>query len=497
MRFLQLHVSGVAVSLAIILSITSLQAQHGDLDVPVDTTDEVLVAKGPTYSPVTDAILRERLGQLSGCVGLRVNGVVKGYVKHYAIYKVEKTRAMLSRRLTYFPLFEQKLKEHGLPADLKYLSVVESALNAKAVSKVGATGLWQFMPGTGSEYGLRQNGTVDERSNPVESTDAAARYLKRLYSQYRDWALALAAYNSGPTRVSSAIKRSGSRNFWVIQRYLPEETRNYVPAFIAATYICNFFQLHGLNPLSPDLDEQLITHIKVYEGMTFRDIEDATGVKRAVVANLNPGYKRGYITPSTEGQYVVLPQRVLPAFVRFLNSQSGARVYNLPENLNYVNESLGDGRYYQFFAQAPQAGHVSRIAELMGANTDQLMAWNNLQSPNLNAGQNLRVWRPVIVQKHAPLKIEAPAAVRRQSIRNFEPAPVRSPMLKPVALRSAATLPQAPRNTAYQWHTLQRNESLSDLARQYNVSLDSLRKLNDTVALKAGARIRIRPFSSI
>jgi membrane-bound lytic murein transglycosylase D len=492
MRLFQLPTSGLVAVLAFILSSSPLQAQHGDLEIPVDTTDEVLLAKGPVHSPITDAVLRERLNQLTGCVNMRVNGVVKGYVKHYAIYKVEKTRAMLSRRLTYFPLFEQKLKEYGLPTDLKYLSVVESALNPKAVSKVGATGLWQFMPSTGSEYGLRQNGTVDERSNPVESTDAAARYLKRLYSQYHDWALALAAYNSGPTRVSSAIKRSGSRNFWVIQRYLPEETRNYVPAFIAATYICNFFQLHGLNPLSPDLDEQLTTYVKVYDGMTFRDIEGATGVSRAVVANLNPGYKRGYITPSTEGQYVVLPQRVLPAFIRYLNSQSGARVYNLPENLSYVNESLGDGRYYQFFAQAPQAGHVARIAELMGTNGDQLISWNNLQSPNINAGQSLRVWRPVIVQKHTALKIEAPAATRRQTIRNFEPAPVRSPVVRLVARRTAVPLPQAPRHTAYQWHTLQRNESLSDLARQYNVSLDSLRKLNDTAVLKAGARIRIK-----
>jgi membrane-bound lytic murein transglycosylase D len=142
---------------------------------------------------------------------------------------------MLGRRLTYFPLYEEKMREYGVPEDLNTSSVVESALNAKAVSRVGATGLWQFMPSTGGEYGLHTSSAVEDRSNPVKSTDAAARHLRDLYKMFDDWALALAAYNSGAGRVNSAIKRAGSRDFWQIQKFLPMETRNYVPAFIAAT----------------------------------------------------------------------------------------------------------------------------------------------------------------------------------------------------------------------------------------------------------------------
>lgn len=177
------------------------------------------MAKGANPITITDAELRERLGSLSSCLELRATGVVKGYIKTYVQIQTEKTRNMLGKRLTYFPLYEAKFQEYGVPEDLKFLSVVESALNAKAVSRVGATGLWQFMPSTGGEYGLRTNSAVEDRSNPVKSTDAAARHLRDLYKQFDDWALALAAYNSGAGRVNAAIRRAGNRNFWSIQRF--------------------------------------------------------------------------------------------------------------------------------------------------------------------------------------------------------------------------------------------------------------------------------------
>ena len=475
------------------------EVQDADLADPVETADE-LVPKGAVYVNITDEELRERLSQLSGCLELKVHPVVKSYIRTYVQLKTEKTKTMLGKRLTYFPLFEDKFREHGVPLDLKYLSVVESALNPKAVSRVGATGLWQFMPYTGKDYGLNTSSTVEDRSDPVKSTDAAARYLKALYNQFDDWALALAAYNSGPGRVNSAIKRAHSRNFWNIQRYLPKETRNYVPAFIAATYICNFFQLHGLQPDDPDLDEQITRYIKVYEALSFKDIADATGVEYATVKSLNPGFRRDYVPPSTDGYYVILPERVMPAFVRYLNSL-GNRTYAL-EGADYnSNANIGDGRYWHTLINVQQAELVEVLAQKHGCSADHLKAWNGLTSNYVYSGQVLKVWHPVYVQKHSSIRIEAPGNTSRT--RRTEPAksnnssasgntsaPASMPGTVPSGIREQVN----PLAGQYQYHTVRRNESLDDIARQYATSVESLRKLNNLTELSVGMRLKIRQY---
>lgn len=473
--------------------------QDADLDDPTDTLSEVvssvLTAKGGGPRNLTEAELRERLSYLNGCLELRANGTVKGYINTYSLMKTEKTKGMLGRRLTYFPLFEQKLKEHGLPSDLKYLSVVESALNPKAVSKVGATGLWQFMPATGSDYGLRNNSVVEERSDPVKSTDAAARYLKALYKKYNDWALALAAYNSGPTRVNAAIKRAHSTNFWVIQRYLPQETRNYVPAFIAATYICNYYQLHGIHPYDPDFDEQLTSYLTVYEGMSFRAISDATGIAYGVIKGLNPSFKRDYVPPTVTGHFVILPQRVMPAFVRYLNSL-GTHTYQLENNDSYYTggDELGDGRYWKnaIAVQAPE--HINDLAAKFGCNGEHLKAWNKLSSNYVTAGQSLSLWHPVFVQKHQSGRIQAPVQPQDKLKKpEITSAPDKKPLAVPAELDAALAMRRDDTRPAqYQFHTVQRNESLEDIARQYATTVESLRKMNTLDSVKVGMRLKVR-----
>lgn len=469
--------------------------QDAGLEEPADSM-EMLVAKGGLPMP-TEAELRERLSYLSSCVELKTNGVVKGYIKTYVQLKTEKARTMLGKRLTYFPLFEQKLKEYGLPTDLKYLSVVESALNPKAVSRVGATGLWQFMPATGAEYGLRTSSVVEDRSDPVKSTDAAARHLRDLYNKYNDWALALAAYNSGAGRVNAAIKRAHSRNFWAIQRYLPQETRNYVPAFIAATYICNYYTSHGLMPYEPDFDEQLTNYVKVYEGMSFRDIADATGIDYQVVKTLNPGFRRDYVPTATQGHYIILPERVMPAFVRYLNSL-GSRVYTLEDNENYVNADIGDGRYWNSLVNVQQPEHIDNIAQRIGCNADHLKAWNKLASNYVYTGQNLKIWRPVYVQKHSPIKIEAPVQGKPKRNETAKPgtADNNNVPTQPTVVQQPPIIRRqdSPRTGEFQYHTVQRNESLEDIARQYATTAESIRKLNGMDTVKVGMRLKIREY---
>ena len=464
-----------------------------DADLPEPDTTFNLVAKGGLPMP-TDAELKERLSYLSGCLELKSHPVVKGYIRTYVQLKTEKARTMLGKRLTYFPLFEEKFKEYGLPTDLKYLSVVESALNPKAVSRVGATGLWQFMPATGAEYGLRTSSVVEDRSDPVKSTDAAARHLRDLYNMYSDWALALAAYNSGAGRVNAAIKKAHSRDFWSIQRYLPQETRNYVPAFIAATYICNYYATHGLLPNEPDFDEQLTSYIKVYEGMSFRDIADATGIDYQVVKTLNPGFRRDYVPPTASGHYVILPERVMPAYLRYLNSL-GSRTYTLDANNDYVNPVLGDGRYWQSLVQIQQPEHIETIAQKVGCNAEHLKAWNKITANYVNSGQSLRIMHPVYVQKHSAMRIEAPAQAsgkpkKNETTHNTVTQSAAQPASPPIVIKPL----DSPRKGEFQYHTVQRNESLDDIARQYATSAESIRKLNGADTLKAGMRLKIREY---
>jgi membrane-bound lytic murein transglycosylase D len=219
----------------------------------------------------------ERINKMENeVVPPRYDDIVKSYLTTYTIKKREKAENILGQQVVYFPLFEKKLEEANLPTDLKYLSVVESALNPKAVSRVGATGLWQFMPATGEYYGLEINSVVDERSDPHRSTEAAIEYLSRLYDRFGNWELAIAAYNSGGGRVSRAIKRSRSKNFWKVRRYLPRETRNYVPAFIAANYLIKHYQEHELTPRYPELDQQITESIMVYDHTSFYEVAQVT-----------------------------------------------------------------------------------------------------------------------------------------------------------------------------------------------------------------------------
>jgi membrane-bound lytic murein transglycosylase D len=454
-----------------------------------------LAPKSPyVVIPAKDSEINERLAQLSGCVEMRSTPVVKSYIRHY-MTRPEKTRRILSRRTMYFHFFEEKLKEYGIPQDLKYLAVVESALNPNAVSRVGASGLWQFMPATGTDYGLQINSAVDERNNVIKSTDAAARYLKALHGEFGDWSLALAAYNSGPTRVHSAIRRSGSRNFWVLQRFLPEETRNYVPAFVAATYLCAYFGEHGIQPDYPSMDEQLTDDITVFEGLSFSAIAQATGLTYEVVSNLNPGFRRSYVPPSTRGYAVVLPSRVMPAFVRHLNSLGG-RSYKLDGEDYRVSSDFGDGKYYVTQVTPHEADYADRFAEKIGVSGAQLRAWNNLPNQWVYPNQPLKIWNPVLVQKSSRERIELPAdkpnKTKKMDAMLTTPAPATASQPQTPATPAPKPKPTTGPTKEYQWHVVKKNESMSDIARRYSVSIDALMALNKTSEVKVGQRIMIK-----
>ena len=309
------------------------------------------------------------------------NPVVHSRIAFYANKRKKHLGTMLGRAPGYFPLFEETLDRHGLPLELKYLAVVESGLNPMACSHAGARGLWQFMYATAKYQGLRIDSYIDERRDPVRSTEAACMYLSRLYSLYDDWYLALAAYNAGPGNVNRAIRRSGGkRNFWEIRFFLPRETRNYVPAFMAVTYIMEFPAEHNIFPRDVAPHFAFLDTVMVDEVMRFDQIAPLLDLDESTLARLNPMYRMD-IVPATEGHWpLVLPQMEIPAFLAFQDSmrliepERNPEIVFVPEPVTYRVKS-GDV--------------LGKIADRYGVSVRQLREWNDLSGSMIRIGQKL------------------------------------------------------------------------------------------------------------
>ena len=281
----------------------------------------------------------------------------------------------------YFPLFEETLDRYGLPLELKYLAVVESGLNPMARSHAGARGLWQFMYATAKYQGLRIDSYIDERRDPVRSTEAACKYLSRLYSLYDDWYLALAAYNAGPGNVNRAIRRSGGkRNFWEIRFFLPRETRNYVPAFMAVAYLMEFPAEHNIFPRDVAPPFAFLDTVMVDEVMRFDQIAPLLDLDESTLARLNPMYRMD-IVPATEEHWpIVLPQMEIPAFLAFQDSMRLIEPERTPE-IVFVPEPV---------TYRVKSGDVlGKIADRYGVSVRQLREWNDLSGSMIRIGQKL------------------------------------------------------------------------------------------------------------
>lgn len=253
-----------------------------------------------TYEP---DVYKDRLRRLPTIMEMPYNNVVQKFIDRYSNELRNAVGIMLGASNFYMPIFEQALETYNLPLELKYLPVIESGLNPKAVSRVGATGLWQFMLATAKNYGLEINSLLDERCDPIKSSYAAANYLSDLYRIFGDWNLVIAAYNCGPEKLTQAIHRAGgSKDYWKIYPYLPRETRGYVPAFIAANYIMNYYCEHNICPMTTDLPAKTDT-ILVNRDVHFKQIAQVLNVDEELVRSLNPQYRKdiviGYAKPST------------------------------------------------------------------------------------------------------------------------------------------------------------------------------------------------------
>ena len=349
-----------------------------------------------------DSTYVQRLQSLQSAVGMSFNNTVKGFITMYTVRKPKLVAIMLGLANYYFPLFEESLAKYGLPMELKYLPIIESALNPAANSSASAVGLWQFMYSTGKMYKLEISTFVDERRDPIKATDAAVRYLRDLYNIYKDWHLVIAAYNCGPGNVNKAIKRCGNaKDYWKIYYRLPKETRGYVPAFIAANYVMNFYQSHNILPKSPDFP--IITDtLMVNDYLHFNQVSEVLGIPVEQIRSLNPQYRRDIIPASKERPYsLVIPQDEISAYLENESTIHDHRREEFFPNNQIVNPQDNFARHSpdvkgreKIYYTVKKGDNLGLIASWFRVRSSDLKYWNDIRKNFVKAGQKLAIYVP-------------------------------------------------------------------------------------------------------
>ena len=346
-----------------------------------------------------DSVYIDRLSQIPTIIPLSYNRFVRNYISVYTYKKKDQLEVMLGLADYYFPMIEEVLDYHNLPYELKYMAVIESALNPRAVSRVGATGMWQFMYRTGRAYGLTINSLVDERRDPLASTKAAVRYLGDLYNIYDDWILAIAAYNCGPGNVNKAIRRTGGKtDYWEIYYYLPRETRGYVPAFIAAAYAMNYYHMYNLKPRPIDIPLSTDTII-VHRDLHLRQVSDVLQLPMQELRDLNPQYRKDIIPGKNKAYAIRVP---LSQSTRFIDYQDSIFAYKDSIYLNPANMVVNPTRS-RYTPQAPSGktklvytvksgDNLGYIAEWYHVGLSSVRYWNGIRGNTIRVGQKLAIY---------------------------------------------------------------------------------------------------------
>ena len=340
------------------------------------------------------AEIADRMGCLNTEIPLTFNKTVKSFIDFFSVRNRDYTRGVLEKKDYYFSIIEPYLEEYGLPDDLKYLAIVESGLVPRAQSRAGAVGLWQFMPSTGRSYGLSNSWYIDDRMDPNQATDAACRYLKSLYNTFGRWDLAIAAYNCGPGNVRKAIRRSGyKKDFWQIYRYLPRETRSYIPQFIAINYVLNYAEEHNLFPdqksslaLSDTIVVSQYLHLATFAHFADIALEE--------LLDLNPSIKRGVIPEGVRGFSLKVPadRKLYINAQRIFLYDTANKVGK--EELEYLARRMTGSTYGRTknIYLVRSGDNLGSIARHYAVRVSDIQKWNNLSSTLIRTGQNLAIW---------------------------------------------------------------------------------------------------------
>jgi membrane-bound lytic murein transglycosylase D len=369
-----------------------------------DMVNDTLGGAISNYQNIPDSVYSERLARIPNVFKMTYNPIVRSYIEMYTQRKRDRVEVMLGMADYYFPLFDDIFDYHGVPNEIKYMSIIESALNPRARSRTRAIGIWQFMYGTGKQYGLNVNTLVDERRDPIAETHAAAKYAKDLYKIFGDWQLVVAAYNCGPGNVNKAIRRSGGkRNFWDIYRYLPRETRGHVPAFIAAAYTMNYYKEHKLTPAKVNMPHKIDT-IMVSNELHLMQVADVLRLPIEQLRDLNPQYLYDIIPARGMSYPLTLPAEYAGKFIDLHDSIMAFKdsVYFNPNMLNkspnfnaYKTGRIKPAKNMSAIYHTVRTGdNLGAISMKYGCSINSIMEWNNIWSNRIRAGQKLLIYVP-------------------------------------------------------------------------------------------------------
>ena len=386
----------VSINNSTIPSSSSIEA--GILQMPVilnNPTEDIFSLPIDSIPIFSDLVFESRIAELnlSTPIALDYNPIVKKYIDFYAIKKRDLISKMQGMSKYYFPLFESTLDRYQLPLELKYLAIVESALNPTARSKSGAVGLWQFLLPTAQMLDLKINSFIDERQDPVKSTEAACRYLEYLYNTFKNWQLALAAYNGGPGMVRNAIIRSGGKtDFWELRPYLPTETQGYVPAYIALTYMMNYSVEHNIRPEIPKLFYYQVDTVMINQPLYFASVANALKIPLETVRFLNPSFKSNYVPKGTSPVPLVLPANKISAFIE---NQNSIFSFTFPsDSISKLKSPTTNETKVLITHMVEKGDFLNKLALQYRCSVNDIMEWNGLKGFVLTSGNLLKIWVP-------------------------------------------------------------------------------------------------------
>ena len=455
---------------------------------PLEYSDDTTVLECP------DSVYIDRLSKINYFIELPYNSIIRNHIHVYTIRQREKFGAVLGLVDYYFPLFEDIFDSYGLPTELKYIAVIESALNPNAVSRVRATGLWQFMVSTGRLYGLTINSIIDERRDPIKATNAAARYLRDLYKIFDDWGLAIAAYNCGPGNVNKAIKRSGNKkDYWEIYYHLPRETRGFIPQYIAAIYAITYYKEHNINPL-PISFPLAVDTIMVNKDIHLSQISEVMDIPFGELRMLNPQYLTGLVPGSSKPYALNLPMTHVGDFIDLNDS---IRNYK-PEM--YLNRSTQIANPVMSSSSAPTSvsgktqlaytvksgDNLGYIADWYRVSLSDLRYWNNIYGNTIRVGQRITIY---VDPKQSDFfsRINSMTFEEKQAMRGRDIP----------ANENRAVAPTQPETDGeYIVHVVRRGDTIWDIVKMYDnvtsTEILALNNISDPSKIQIGQRLKIK-----